>query len=423
MNNLCITKHLTPVLHYCYSITVNAQKVPTLFRILVWEIKSFYTGFNANSHRVFIVIYIIRDYRGSFMKKLQFTIPILLTLLFVSSGCTPIGDKTLNMSAVYIVTSFLSLLMLVGYFFLIKKKETWFFILFTSVFIVNAGYFTLSISNTLEMALWANRVSYLGSVILPLSMIMIITKVSGLQQKKSAPYILTAISVVIFLIAATPGYLDIYYKSVTLEIAANGVSSLNKEYGPLHPLYLLYLLSYFIIMISTIVHAIFKKKLESVSHAILLLVAVFVNICVWLLEQLVKIDFEFLSVSYIITELFLISAYLMIQHQEVLISSLEAKLSRASESRKKEPDASSPEFIEHCNYIKEQLSSLTHSEYAIYSCYLEGKSTKEVMEKMNITENTLKFHNKNIYGKLGVSSRKQLLQYAKSIEIVDKNKV
>ena len=31
------------------------------------------------------------------------------------------------------------------------------------------------------------------------------------------------------------------------------------------------------------------------------------------------------------------------------------------------------------------------------------------MQELSITENTLKFHNKNLYGKLGVSSRKQLL--------------
>jgi len=31
------------------------------------------------------------------------------------------------------------------------------------------------------------------------------------------------------------------------------------------------------------------------------------------------------------------------------------------------------------------------------------------MAEMNITENTLKFHNKNIYAKLGVPSRKQLV--------------
>jgi DNA-binding CsgD family transcriptional regulator len=29
---------------------------------------------------------------------------------------------------------------------------------------------------------------------------------------------------------------------------------------------------------------------------------------------------------------------------------------------------------------------------------------------LDITENTLKYHNRNIYGKLGVSSRKQMLE-------------
>ena len=36
--------------------------------------------------------------------------------------------------------------------------------------------------------------------------------------------------------------------------------------------------------------------------------------------------------------------------------------------------------------------------------------TKEIMAEMQITENTLKFHNKNIYGKLGVSSSKELVK-------------
>ena len=36
----------------------------------------------------------------------------------------------------------------------------------------------------------------------------------------------------------------------------------------------------------------------------------------------------------------------------------------------------------------------------------------EILAILGVTENTLKFHNKNIYNKLGVSSRKQLLRYA-----------
>ena len=34
---------------------------------------------------------------------------------------------------------------------------------------------------------------------------------------------------------------------------------------------------------------------------------------------------------------------------------------------------------------------------------------------MNIKESTLKYHNRNLYGKLGVSSRKELLEVHKHI--------
>jgi len=348
------------------------------------------------------------------MKKMFTGIFALFFILFTLSGCGSIGDKAMSMSIIYGITSFLSLVMLSGYFFLIKKKEPWFFVLFISVFVVNLGYLLLSVSQTLGMALHANRLAYLGSVFLPLSMIMIIMKVSGLSYKKWVPYLLGTISVIVFLIAASPGYLDIYYKSVTLE-NINGTAVLNKEYGSLHCVYLFYLISFFTVMVSIIIHAIASKKLESVAHAVMLAVSVFVNICVWLLEQLVKISFEFLSVSYIITELFLISAYLMIQHQEVLISSLQEKISSTQKQEKMAIKKETPEFKEHCEFIVAQLPRLTPSERAIYNLYLEGKSTKEVLKEMNIQENTLKFHNKNIYGKLGVSSRKQLIEYTKAI--------
>ena len=168
-------------------------------------------------------------------------------------------------------------------------------------------------------------------------------------------------------------------------------------------------------MIATTVYAIVKKKIESTSHAIIILVAVFVNILVWLLEQLVRIDFEILSISYIITELFLISVYLMIQNQEKLIAALKAQTITAPQTASSELKKDSKEFIEHCKFIVEQLPQLTPTERSIYDCYLAGKSTKEVLSELSIMENTLKFHNKNLYSKLGVTSRKQLIEYAKTI--------
>ncbi len=58
------------------------------------------------------------------------------------------------------------------------------------------------------------------------------------------------------------------------------------------------------------------------------------------------------------------------------------------------------------------LKTLTTKERAIFDLYLEGKKTPEIMEIADINQNTLKYHNKNIYSKLGISSRKQLLEFA-----------
>ncbi len=58
------------------------------------------------------------------------------------------------------------------------------------------------------------------------------------------------------------------------------------------------------------------------------------------------------------------------------------------------------------------LHTLTPKEREIFNYYLEGKKAKEIMELAGINQNTLKYHNKNIYSKLGVTSRKQLLEYA-----------
>lgn len=68
--------------------------------------------------------------------------------------------------------------------------------------------------------------------------------------------------------------------------------------------------------------------------------------------------------------------------------------------------------LEDYEYFICNLKTLTPTEYRIYELYLAGKSAKEIMEITGIKENTLKYHNKNIYSKLGISSRKQLLRFA-----------
>ena len=318
-----------------------------------------------------------------------------------------------GISIIYITAAICSLILLIIYSICIKKKNTWFWVLFSCVCVVNVGYFALSISKTLGSALMANRVAYLGSVFLPVAMLMIVLNASGLKYHKLLWVPLVCLGVAVFFVAASPGYLDIYYKDVEL-VTKNNVSVLDKEYGSWHVLYLFYLIGYFIAMIAAVIHAMVKKKIASTAQAVMLLSAVFVNICVWLIEQFVKIELEFLSISYIMTELFLIGVYIMIQENEKHIAL--AKEQFTTQNNMLESSINNAEFSEQTiELFRQGITALTQTEKLIYDLYIEGKSTKEVLDEMNIKENTLKYHNKNIYGKLGVGSRKELKAIAKII--------
>lgn len=350
------------------------------------------------------------------MKSLASLFPLPLVMLFLS-GCSPIGEKAVSISVVYGTAAFLSLLLLVGYCTITKKRDPWYLLLFTSVLVVNIGYFALSISRELGEALLANRLSYLGSVFLPLSMLMIILNSTHIRRGKWIPAMLLGVAVVVFLIAASPGYLPIYYKEVSF-VVVNGVGVLQKVYGPLHSLYLVYLLGYFSAMVTTIVYATVKDKIDSLAYAVMIAIAVFVNIGVWLIEQLVYIPFEILSVSYIISESFLLGLHVMMAEAEKVKSAL---LSNQEEVSKPENPVAQPAEHELVQPAPEEddrekieiflagLTQLTPKEQAVFDCYVAGLTTDVIMEQLNIKENTLKFHSKNLYSKLGVKSRKQLV--------------
>ena len=355
------------------------------------------------------------------MKKRYVILPLFLLLTLPLSGCA--DDKTTSLSLIYAAAATLSCVLLIGLLFTVRQDRRWFVLLFSSVLVVNVGYTWLSVSANLTSALWANRLSYLGSVLLPLSMLIIILKATNTSYQKRLPSILFAIAAVMFAVAASPGVLPVYYREVSFAVI-NGVSVLVKVYGPLHPLYLAYLLGYFTAMVVVIVRAGLRKTIDSTSHAVVLAIAVFVNIGVWFIEQLSTIDFEFLSVSYIISELFLLGVHMVMNENQRLrqiVQQVETAQhytveDSAAEAMLETPLADKVVTPEHVDYFVAGLSQLTPTERAVYEAHVARVTTNEILANLNIKETTLKYHNRNLYGKLGVSGRKELLEMHKHLK-------
>lgn len=79
---------------------------------------------------------------------------------------------------------------------------------------------------------------------------------------------------------------------------------------------------------------------------------------------------------------------------------------RLAYSRKSEIDP-----MDYENF-KKGLKMLTSKEKEVFEFYMQGKTVKEIIAILGLQESTVRFHNKNIYSKLGVHSLKQLLRYA-----------
>lgn len=309
----------------------------------------------------------------------------------------------MNLSIIYGVAAAIALLLAVGYCTMVRKKENWLLWLYFSIFIANLGYFTLSISTTLEEALLANRLAYLGCVFLPLFMLMTILKVCKLKCSKLWQSVLLAVSTATFFVAASQGYLPWYYKEVTFS-RIEGVVKLTKVYGPLHAMYFIYLLAYFALIIAVICYAAKRKKIASYKQAGLLAVVVLFNIAIWLVEQFIHWEFEFLAVSYIVSGLLLLFLYGMIQDYEELLEKTKEQQQRetATEDAALRPVLTLAEWPE--------LQLLSARERDVLDKMLEDKKRKEIAEELFITENTVKKHTTSIFAKLGVANRGELFE-------------
>ena len=307
----------------------------------------------------------------------------------------------------YAIMAVIATVLMIGYIALVRKKEPWLLLLYICVTVVNVGYFLISLSKTVEFAIFANDITYFGSVFLSMSMLLTIVKLCGFEIKKNLIITLGSIGILMFLVIATSGILPWYYKEVEL-VFVDGAAKLKKVYGVLHPTYMLYLLGYFSAMVACIVQSIRKKMIASQRHAALLAAIVFGNIAVWLVEKFIPWNFEFLSVSYLFSEIILLGLYWMMQDyvRSDLIPQPVQEVSRPATV----DIATMPmedKILKVLSFLKPG-EMLAGREREVLELVLQNKKRKEIAEELCLSENTIKTYTRTLYGKVGVSSREEL---------------
>ena len=303
----------------------------------------------------------------------------------------------------------LSLSLLPLYFLFVRKKqnEPWLLFLFACVAVVNLGYTLIAFSNTVEFALFANKITYLGQVLIPLCMFMLISKLCGYTYKKWVIGVLIGAAVIMFAIVCTTGYLDWYYTSATIE-KVDGATVLHKEYGVLHPINLIYVILYFVGMITVIGLSLGQHKSASQKHACGMLLIVLGNIAMWCFGKVIPWEVEFLSVTYLMSAGGFLIEWLMLQdyvHKNEVPSPVIVE--------EKAPIII-VDNMTRAEKIKTILASLPEDtvlstrQMDILERILDYKSRKEIAVELHLSENTVKTHTGMLYKALGVSGRDEI---------------
>lgn len=201
-----------------------------------------------------------------------------------------------------------SLIMMSDVFVRYKKIDSLFLLAMASITISCLGRFMLTMSSTLETALWGNRFIYIGGCYTPLLLVVILFKLCNLDLPKVAAGAMTLYSTIVMCLVMTIGVSDMYYKEVRL-VNEGGYSYLDKIYGPLHILYPIMMVFYGVFLLIFFLCAIkMRKKLafRTVLGACIMGVLI---IAAYAVEKVLELNFSFVSIGYLIAIFFIMQYF------------------------------------------------------------------------------------------------------------------
>ncbi len=210
------------------------------------------------------------------------------------------------MVAVFDLCAFIVSLIMVGSILVrYKKVDTLFLLLGVTIVLNCMGRFWITISQTVDTAILANKLMYVGGCYITPLLIMVLFRLCNLKLPRFVSVIMMSVSTILLFLVMTIGYNDLYYKEVKLVIA-DGYSRLDKVYGPLHILYPITMVLYGAFLVAFAVWAIRMRNKLPLRTAIGASLMGVVIICAYVLEKLLDSEISLMSVGYFVVMIFII---------------------------------------------------------------------------------------------------------------------
>ena len=210
----------------------------------------------------------------------------------------------------YSVTAVLAVINLSVLVAIFKPKKTnyYFMILLLMFVLTNGAYFAIAVSTSLEEAVLANKISYLGGCFMPPITLFLICTICNYTIKPWLRCVLYGYSAVVYFSVLTTGYSNIYYDEIYLDKYMDA-TVLGHTYGPAHKLFYVILYGYLVIQVVLLVYSLVKRRVVSKYNLGALLIMDSVTIGLFISGRIVNPNIEIMPLVYVIDGWFFLYLY------------------------------------------------------------------------------------------------------------------
>jgi len=224
----------------------------------------------------------------------------------------------------YTILFILSLVMGTVYgIFWRRRYSIYFTLIFLIVPFAIRGYILQDTAEIIAQALAGLRIIYVSAVFLLLFIMFAIFDLCNLKSVFRVKGLLAALALLMCIPLIKLGSNPYFYKSISLTFK-NGCAELAKEYGPLHTVYYIFLTSFLVITISTIIFCLKTKKDVSKKNLLILLFCECSSVFLFFGTKLFKLKIELAPLAYILSEVILLTIIRRISLYDITENAVEA---------------------------------------------------------------------------------------------------
>ena len=199
------------------------------------------------------------------------------------------------------ILAILAVVNFVVFLFLFREKKLnyYMFIILALVTISNAGNYMIALADTLDEAIIAKKLVYVGGCFIPPMMLLIVVRMCNISMKKWIRSLMALYSFMVFGFVLTIGYNGMYYRNIRLGKAGN-ITVIIPEYGFAHNLFYILLYGYLLVGIIILIYSLQKKNEVSRKNLWALIGMEIITIILFLIGRLIDTNLEVLPLVYVI---------------------------------------------------------------------------------------------------------------------------